>query len=230
MQYVAIKKELKDGKTVYIVNAIPLKNKSNSTVQKIPHPLGTDMIEYSSLEQAQEAVTRAGFACILPDGKKEFQVPKNKNKKVIDSNNYEAEIMEMLQTKINSSNPNICQAAVMAIAQFPGEQTFDILFEKLGEDNDLIRKNAIEAICEYGNILQDRIVKALEHENWVTRNSALICIKQLAQSEAVYCEKFISPLINTCNDSNPIVQSCALQTLALVYKTYKKQISKNPCA
>ena len=36
MQYIAIKKEEKDGKEFYTVNAIPLKNKNKSIVQKIP--------------------------------------------------------------------------------------------------------------------------------------------------------------------------------------------------
>ena len=47
MQYIAIKQEQKNNKEVYIVNAIPLKNTSKSIVQKIPHPLGTDTLEYS---------------------------------------------------------------------------------------------------------------------------------------------------------------------------------------
>lgn len=42
MQYLAIKQEEQNGKIVYVINAIPLKNKNKSVVQKIPHPLGSD--------------------------------------------------------------------------------------------------------------------------------------------------------------------------------------------
>ena len=45
MQYLAIKQEEQNGKIVYVINAIPLKNKNKSVVQKIPHPLGSDFLE-----------------------------------------------------------------------------------------------------------------------------------------------------------------------------------------
>ena len=72
MQYIAIKEEQKAGKTVYMVNAIPLKNSAKALVQKIPHPLGSDSLSFETLELAKEAVTRAGFSYILPDGKKRY--------------------------------------------------------------------------------------------------------------------------------------------------------------
>jgi vesicle coat complex subunit len=221
MQYIAIKKEEKDGKEFYTVNAIPLKNKNKSIVQKIPHPLGSDVLRYETIEEAKDAVTRAGFSYVLPDGRKGTK-PTPKATKTTSGYDYSQLVLESIMNKIESSNSSVAAAAILALAEFPTEETFDILFNKIGEDNDLIRKNAISGICRYGNLLQDKIIQALKSTNWVTRNSALNCILNLTETNNIDLEKFIIPLSEATNDSNTIVQTNALTTLAKVYQTFQK--------
>lgn len=218
MQYIPIKKSIKNEKEYYSVAAIPLKNTNKSVVQKIPHPLGTDVILFETLEQAKESIKRAGFNYILPDGQKGVQLEKITQ----DITSYEEIVLNAVKNKINSQNSSVSAAAIVSIAEFPSDETFDILFEKLGEDNDQIRKNAISGICRYGNLLVERIIKALNSENWVTRNSALTCILNLAEDNKIDLEPFIIPLAKTCNDSNTIVQSNAIITIGKVYKQYRK--------
>lgn len=220
MQYIAIKQEEKNGSQIYVVNAISLKNKNKSVVQKIPHPLGTDSLSFKTIEEAKEAISRAGFSYILPDGQKE--TPKKPRPKTVTPNNYETVIFDTIKDKTNSSNSNVSAAAILAISEFPTQEAFDILFQKLGEDNDQIRKNAISGICRYGKLLQKEIINALDAENWITRNSAITCISNLAEDINTDYEKFIQPLIKTCDDVNPIVQANALTTLAKVYQQYQK--------
>ncbi len=221
MQYIAIKEEQKAGKTVYIVNAIPLKNSAKALVQKIPHPLGSDSLSFETLELAKEAVTRAGFSYILPDGKK-GTVTRKKPQISESSKNYEQIILSVIKDKTESSNSTVAAAAVSALSNFPSEETFDILFNKIGEDNDLIRKNAISGICRYGNLLQDKIIDSLKSLNWVVRNSAIACINKLAENSEMDLEKFIIPLAKTCDDTNTIVQTNAIATLAKVYQNFQK--------
>lgn len=221
MQYIAIKKEEKDGKEFYVVNAIPLKNKNKSVVQKIPHPLGSDILRYETIEDAKDAIVRAGFSYVLPDGRKGTK-PTPKATKTSTGYDYSQLVLDAIMDKVESSNSSVAAAAILALAEFPTEQTFDILFDKIGEDNDLIRKNAISGICRYGNILQDKIINALKSTNWVTRNSALACILNLTEIGNCDLEKFIIPLSETTNDSNTIVQTNALTTLGKVYQTYQK--------
>ena len=221
MQYIAIKKEEKDGKEFYTVNAIPLKNKNKSIVQKIPHPLGSDVLRYETIEEAKDAVTRAGFSYVLPDGRKGTK-PTPKATKTTSGYDYSQLVLESIMDKIESSNSSVAAAAILALSEFPTEETFDILFNKIGEDNDLIRKNAISGICRYGNLLQDKIIQALKSTNWVTRNSALTCILNLTETNNIDLEKFIIPISKTTNDSNTIVQANALTTLAKVYQTFQK--------
>lgn len=223
MQYIAIKQEEHNDETFFTVNAIPLKNKSQSVVQKIPHPLGSDILKYKTLEEAKEAISRAGFSYILPDGKKE-SAPRKIKQTTLQKENYEDLVYSAIKDKINSSNSNVSASAIIAIAEFPTEETFDILFDKLGEENDIIRKNAISGICRYGKILSDKIIKALSSDNWVARNSALTCISNIATDINIDLENFIPSIVKATEDANPIVQSTALTTLALVYKNYKKNI------
>ena len=225
MQYLAIKQEEQNGKIVYVINAIPLKNKNKSVVQKIPHPLGSDFLAFEDLEEAKKAVSRAGFSYILPDGKKEIQnIPiQAKNKK----DAYSDMIFDAIKDKVSSTNPNVCASAILAISEFPMEETFEILFDKIGEENDSIRKNAICGICRYGKLLQDRIIDALSSTNWVCRNSAITCIANLVEDNNIDIVKFIKPLVKTSNDVNPIVQSNSLTTLALVYQAYQKKDLKS---
>lgn len=220
MQYIAIKEEQKNGKPVYIINAIPLKNSTRTIVQKIPHPLGSDSLTFETLELAKEAISRAGFSYILPDGKKGTSTPKTKINE--DNKNYEQLILSIIKDKSDSSNATVAAAAVSALSICPNEETFDILFNKIGEDNDLIRKNAISVICRFGNLLQDRIIESLKSPNWVVRNSATSCINQLAENTDIDLEKFIIPLAKTCDDTNTIVQANAISTLSKVYQNFKK--------
>ena len=222
MQYIAIKEETQSGKTVYIINAIPLKNSNKTIVQKIPHPLGSDSLVFNTLEEAKDAVVRAGFAYMLPDGTKGVS-SKSKTPAVQSAVDYNQIIQSTIKSKINSSNLNVAASAVFAISEFPDEETFDILFEKLGDENEIIRKNAINGICRYGNMLQNRIIEALKSPNWVVRNSALTCIQNIIDYGCEDIEPFLIPLTQICEDNNTIVQSNALTTIAKTYHEYMKQ-------
>ncbi len=221
MQYVSIKREENNGKSYFAVNAISLKNKNKAVVQKIPHPLGTDVLIFENLEDAKNAIVRAGFSFVLPNGEKGHAKPKPV-KNSTSSVDYESLVFSSIIEKVNSTNTNVAAGAILALSEFPKIETFDILFNKIGEDNDLIRKNAIAGICRYAGVLQDRIIQSLKSANWVERNSALTCIQNIAEDGAADIENFIAPLVKTCDDDNTIVQANALITLAKVYAQYKQ--------
>jgi hypothetical protein len=221
MQYVSINEEVKNGKICYVVNAIPLKNSSKSIVQKIPHPCGTDALVFDDIEDAKGAILRAGFSYILPDGKKGgSQTLKTSIKS--ENINYEQIVYDAICDKVNSTNISVSASAILAISEFPSENTFDILFNKLGEENDIVRKNAIAGIARYGNLVIKRIIESLKSQNWVERNSAISCIALLCENKDVNLNEFILPLTEVCDDTNSIVQSNALTVIAKVYQTYMK--------
>lgn len=221
MQYVTIKQEQKEGREYFLVNAIPLKNVKNSVVQRIPHPLGSDVLEYETLEDAKAAITRAGFSYILPNGEKGCSKPVKQNI-VQNTSGYEQIVLDTIKSKVNSSHSTVSAAALLALGEFSNEEVFDILFSKLGEENDQVRKNAIASICRYAPILQDRVINSLKSSNWVERNSALGCIAGMVTLGNCDIEKFIMPLTEACEDSNVIVQTSAITTLTQVYQAYQK--------
>lgn len=221
MQYIAIKEHHSNGKKTYIINAIPLKNTNKSVVQKIPHPLGSDALHFDTLEEAKEAIIRAGFAYVLPNGQKGINT-QQKTTILPNSVDYSQIIFDTIKNKINSPNSSVVAAAISAISEFPTDETFDILFQKLGEDNDQIRKNAISGICRYAKNLQDRIIKSLKSSDWVVRNSAITCIQNIIDYGTCDLEPFLIPLTTVCDDTNTIVQANALTTLAKAYQEFQK--------
>jgi hypothetical protein len=221
MQYVSIKQEEKDGQTFFVVNAIPLKNTNKSVVQKIPHPLGTDILSYKTLEEAKKAVTLAGFSYILPSGEK-GTLSRVKQSRPQSQQDYEHVVFDTISQQVSSSKTMVVASAILALSEFPTEEVFDVLFNKLGEENESIRRNAISGICRYPKMIAERLISSLKSPNWVERNSALTCISTIVENGYEDVEQFILPITEVCQDSNSIVQSYALLTLAKVYQSYKK--------
>ena len=222
MKYIAIKQEQRQDREVFIVSAITLKNSKNTVVQKIPHPLGSDIIEYSTLDEAQQAIFRAGFSCVLPNGVKQdakTSISKN-NEEVVD--NYEKAIFNLLKNKTKSNNQSVVATAISAISDFASQETYEIMFSFLGEENEQIRKNAISGICKYATILKNEIIEELSNSNWVVRNSILTCISKIIETTNMNTQDFIMPVMKTCDDINPIVQTNAISTLSKLYQSYKK--------
>ena len=92
----------------------------------------------------------------------------------------------------------------------------------MGEDNDNVRTCAINSILNFGEVAIEKLLQALRDENWVRRNSALITLSRMIDSEMINPEKILPPLIEMTEDKNTIVKTSAIQTLGKAYKLYKK--------
>ena len=101
-----------------------------------------------------------------------------------------------------------------------------IYISNLGEDNDTIRQNSIDAILKYGaNAIPD-IIEAAQNENWVTRNSAIICLQNLCENQEIELEPIIEILLAKLGEKNPIVKCTTIKALGVAYKTLKKTTKK----
>ena len=76
----------------------------------------------------------------------------------------------------------------------------------MGEDNESIRQNSIEAILKYGNDALPKVLESLKSENWVKRNSAVICLQRFCETKQVHIDKIIEALLEALKDNNPIVK------------------------
>ena len=222
MQYVTIKKEVKkeNGKVVYLVPALTLKNSQGDTKQKIAHPLGNDYFEFESVEEAIKSIELSGFKYILPDGTKPLDFKENISK---ESLTFEEMVYNALIEKTKDINSSVVSAAISALGELSDIKLLDLFIDKMGEDNEAIRTSSINAILPFGNSSVKKLLQALKDENWVRRNSALITIQRMIDSESVNVERLFEPLIEMLKDGNTIVKTSAIITLGKAYKFYKKQ-------
>ena len=218
MKYVKIKEiTSQEGETLYKVNAIVLESTGGEKKKKIPHPLGTETMIFKSLEKAKEAVTLSGFEYVLPDGSLKTE---EEEYKILP---YDKKIFDALILQTKDSNPNIVAAAISSLSEIHHPDSLKIFIEKLGEDNDAIRQNSIEAILKYGANALPQIIEAIKSENWIKRNSAVICLKQLCENKETEITPIIDILLERLSENNPIVKCSIIKALGSAYKTYKQQ-------
>ena len=217
MKYIQIKESVsQEGETLYKVNAIVLQSKNGEKKKKIPHPLGTETMLFKSLDKAKEAVTLSGFEFVLPDGslqseeKEEFKIEP-----------YDKKIFDALMAQTNNSNPNIVAAAIQAMSGINHPECLNLYISKLGEENDTIRQNSIEAILKYGTRAIPQIIAVLKNENWVMRNSAVICLQSFCENKDIEITPIIDVLLDNLKESNPIVKCSIIKALGSAYKAYK---------
>ena len=209
MNYITIKK--KDNK--FVVSAIGL-----GTNKKIPHPFGNDTIEFDTVEEAEKAIQLAGFEYILPSG--EVSMARELPENIAD---YEKKIINALTKQTKDINPNIVATAINALSEINSNDCLNIYLSKIGEDNEKIRQNSIDAIVKFGLDALPSIFNSLKSENWVKRNSAVICLQKFCELKNAPIENIIETLLNMLEDKNPVVKCSVVETLGIAYKAYKSQ-------
>lgn len=228
MNKIAIKKKFikNENRHVYYVQALSLKNNVNKVSLLIPHPHGTDVIEFETLKEAAAAVKKSGFEYELPEGEfvSEAEVETAaKNKRT----NLEGLLFNKFKEKINSVNPSIAAAAITSFAELNDSESIDIFIEKMGEENEKIRTAAINAIVSFKDSAIDKLTDALTNGNWVTRHSAITCLLKISEISDVDIQKIIIPIINRMDDSNAIVQALAISAAGSIYKNSVKSKVNN---
>ena len=202
---------------VYIVPALSFQRKDNPNPKKIPHPLGKDFLIFESVEEAQQAIEHSGFTCAVP----------HSNKRPVEKQTYHTSyddlILDSLAKLAQDISPNVAASAIFALGEIAHPQTIDLLIQKMGEDNEIIRTNATDAVAKCGMAAFDKLLQALNDENWVKRNSAVICLGKLSDNPEIDIQKTIIPLSKRLDDKNSIVKSSAALTLGKIYKNLKEQ-------
>ena len=216
-QYVHIKEiTSQEGEKLFKVNAILLQSKDGEQKKKIPHPFGTETMIFKTLDKAEEAVILSGFEYVLPDG---TMPDNNTNEYKIEP--YDKKIFDALMQQAKDSNPNIVAAAVCALSEINHPDCLNLYIEKLGEDNDTIRQNSIDAILKYGVGALPKIIETLNDNNWIKRNSAVLCLQMFCEKRDVDTSLIIEKLLEALKDNNPIVKCSVIKALGIAYKRYK---------
>ena len=213
MKLIAIKQ--KDDK--FIVSAMRIENSANG--RKIPHPLGNDFIVFNTLDEAKKAIELAGFEYMLPNGK--TQIKKTEH---VSATSYDARIIDALLQETDDYNPNIVATAINALSEINHSQCLSLYMNKIGEDNEKIRGNSIDAIVKFGIKALPEVFDALRSDNWVKRNSAVLCLHKFCEVENAPIEKIIDVLLNMLSEQNPVVKCSVIDGLRIAYKSYKNSL------
>lgn len=228
MQKISIKKKViktqEGSNSYYYVQALSLKNSDNEVKLLVPHPNGTDVMEFNTLAEAAATIRKAGYEYTLPDG--EIVEEENINP-VINNTTTQDSLKTLLinkfMSKINDMNTSVVASAITALDYLATKDAIDIFIEKLGEDNEKIRNAAIDALVHYQGFVVDKLIDTLSSPNWVSRNSAITCLVKISEYAEVAPEKIIIPIINRIDDENVIVQSSAIIAAGKIYNNYIKR-------
>lgn len=217
MQKVLIKKRIVNDETVYYVQALSLKNTENKTAFLIPHPTGSEIIEFHTLEEAVASVKKAGFDYALPDGEDYSETVVTDLTRTTKSD-VENILFNKFKLKSNDVNSSVAISALKALACLNDKDAIDIFISKIGEDNDKIREVAIDSLVSYKEIVIDRLIDALDNNNWVTRNSAITALTKICEYAEIEPDRILTAIIKKIDDKNTIVQSSALIASGQIYK------------
>ena len=219
MQHIHIKKEVHNGKNIFVVPALTFKKNNNTIKQQIPHPLGTHAIEFETIEDAIKAIELSGFPYILPDGENRCTVQEFKPADA----NLDAQVEAALLNCVKDGNTAVCASAISSLGEMKNKDYLPIFVDKMGEDNELIRGNAIEALVNFGAGAAEITAKSLADENWVRRKSAITVIERLVQTTSVNPEMFLYNILKLFNDPNNIVKCAAISAVGKLYKAARSK-------
>lgn len=218
MNYIPIKKETRivDNveQVVYLIPALTISTQ-NGNAKKVPHPIGKDCIIVYSEQEAQKLIERAGYDYNLPSKK----IPT----KTTYAGDYSSLIFDSLTELATDMLPNVAASAITALGEIGNVKSIDLYINKSGEENELIRMAAIEALGKMGDYALNPLIKALSDKNWIRRNSAITALGYIAKCPQVEIEKVILPIVDNLKDPNSIVRANAAQTMGIIYKILKER-------
>lgn len=201
----------KEGKEmeVFMVSAIPIQQPDGSS-KKIPHPQGYENMIFKTVEKAIEAINFAGFGYSFDDK----QVPPSEIKTSVmpDLSTAVDPLLELLKEE----NSGAVASAAYALGELRSYEAIESLIKLLGEDDHAIRKNATEALAKIGDPAINGLIRALDDNNWVTRNSAAIALGELVNHSQGKILRAVQPLIKKLDDPNWIVKSSAATSIGKI--------------
>ena len=209
------KNVIKDGEQVevYIIPAMCF-TQPDGKVKKVPHPDGTGTLTFQTLTKAVDAITLAGFNYSLQN--MEIQTAKPQNY----SYSEQLNVVESLINLLRDKNHGVIESAIYALGEINSEEAIKPLLQFFGKDDNGLRKQAIDALAKIGLSAIPHLIDALKDQNWMTRNSAAICLGEMSNHHNNLVIT-ISPLIGALNDSQSTVRGSAAISLGKIYKKIK---------
>lgn len=191
----------------------------------IPNPAGGEAQVFSSLNDAEDAIKRAGFDYIF-EGKMTYTMGQGKPLGNIALNNAGRPLEQAVQSLIHhlrDREPSVVANAAFALGALRAQASLEALSDILGHDDPNVRKNVAEALARLGlpavHALRDAFLKARTspHTNapyirLTVMTAYLELIEQGLNSASM--EQFLPLVVESLEDESWLVRAQAAMVIA----------------
>jgi len=224
MNVIQIRKIRSEGKEHYAVPCMALSTPQGRLL--IPNPHGTETRIFNSLEEAGEAVHRAGFDYLFEGETAHMPVPLHQSRPIprIGGQVNLADSIPRLTELLKDKEPLVITNAAMALGNLQAVTALDALSACFGHDDSTVRKTAAEAIAKMGSpalpVLREALGKGrvVTHSNAVyIRTSALMAYVEMLERglHSNLMQQFLPQVMECLNDESWLVRAQAAQVLGL---------------
>lgn len=206
-------------KEVFIVPAMSF-TQADGTIKTFPHPNGNNSLMFDTIEKAINSINIAGYGYISSEVSQKSELNNSKP-------DFNLAIEELI-TLLDDKSPDVIASAAFALGEMSAHQALDKLINLLGNEENNIRKNTIEALAKIGNPSIKKLIEALGDNNWIKRNSAAVALGELTEyNKILNIMPAVNFLILRLKDNQPIVKSSAARSLGKIYKRINDQQRQN---
>jgi hypothetical protein len=136
---------------VYAVPAVALMSGQKKIL--IPNPAGSEACVYPTLEEAEEAVMRAGFDYVF-EGKKTYALGRKTGK--ASATQQPEDILEsavpLLIERLQDREPSVLSNTAFALGELRAAEAAEAMVHLLGHEEGGVRKEVAEALAKLGQV------------------------------------------------------------------------------
>lgn len=238
METVYIKKLKQEGTSdTFTTPAVGLKGPKGSN-KSIPHPFGQEMASFLSIQEAIEAVHRAGYdaefeGTIYP---KPFQEnTKGFHHHTLSSSKKAGSLEEILlsvvpelKSQLSDKAPGVVASATQALGEIAAEEAIVSVIRCFHHDDAQVRKSAAESLAKMGKTIVRPLKQCFADSQWLTRHTALLSTIEVANRDPDLLAELLPEVAPLLKDDNWLVRSQAANVFAEVARLTRKNRENQP--
>jgi bilin biosynthesis protein len=220
---------LLDGDPSFLVSAVSLQSPGGGK-KLIPHPFGQEVATFKSLQDAVEAIHRAGYDAECdglsyhknPNAPRQSSTPSRGGKNgsfedVIDR------VLPDLKNQLKDKSPGVVANAAYVLGEIGSEDAIIALMDCFHHDDASIRKNASDAVAKIGKPAIKALRHGLKDGQWLVRHTSLLAVVELAGRSPELLANCLPDVVPLLKDENWLVRSQAALVFGEVAKLIKQK-------
>lgn len=222
-----------DGQPTFLVSAVSLQT-PQGLKKLIPHPFGQEAASFTSLQEAVDAIHRAGYDAEC-DGmtyskSKTGNLKTNSTGRISKGASLEdflTRVIPDLKAQLQDKSPGVVSSAAFALGEIGTEEAIAALIDCFSHEDATSRKNASEALAKIGKPALKALRQSLHHGHWLVRHTGLTALCELAGRQPVLLSSCLEEVIPLLKDENWLVRSQAAQVFAEVARILRQRQESN---